>query len=63
MRTTLVLAILIVPLLLVAPAAAQTDESDIYLGQLSSNPYDSDSVPNPYGTYGSPYSSASINNP
>jgi len=34
-----------------------------YLGQLSSNPYDPDSVSNPYGRYGSPYSSDSINNP
>ena len=94
MRYTLALAILIAPLLLAAPAAAQTgdDGSDAlgidlldwyspildspeataddqpdgtgqYLGRLSSNPYDSDSVSNPYGTYGSPYSSNSINNP
>ena len=34
-----------------------------YLGELSSNPYDADSVSNPYGKYGSPYSSDSINNP
>ncbi len=34
-----------------------------YLGQLSSNPYDSDSTGNLYGQYGSPYSADSINNP
>ena len=34
-----------------------------YLGELSDNPYDPDSVSNPYGRYGSPYSSTSINNP
>lgn len=34
-----------------------------YLGTLSSNPYDANSVSNPYGQYGSPYSSDSINNP
>ena len=34
-----------------------------YLGRLSANPYDSDSVSNPYGRYGSPYSPTSINNP
>lgn len=34
-----------------------------YLGKYSSNPYDSDSVSNPYGQYGSQYSSQSINNP
>jgi len=34
-----------------------------YLGKYSSNPYDSQSVSNPYGIYGSQYSSQSINNP
>jgi hypothetical protein len=34
-----------------------------YLGRLSANPYDPDSVSNPYGQYGSPYSPTSINNP
>lgn len=34
-----------------------------YLGTLSSNPYDSDSVSNPYGRYGSIHSADSINNP
>jgi hypothetical protein len=34
-----------------------------YLGVLSANPYDPDSVSNPYGRYGNPYSPDSINNP
>jgi len=34
-----------------------------YLGNLNSNPYDPNSVSNPYGQYGSPYSEKSINNP
>ena len=34
-----------------------------YRGQLNSNPYDSDSVSNPYGRYGSPYSPDSVQNP
>lgn len=34
-----------------------------YLGTLSNNPYDPDSVSNPYGRYGSQYSPDSINNP
>ncbi len=34
-----------------------------FRGNLNSNPYDSNSVANPYGRYGSPYSSDSINNP
>lgn len=32
-------------------------------GDLNNNPYDPDSVANPYGKYGSPYSPDSINNP
>jgi hypothetical protein len=34
-----------------------------YLGNLNNNPYDPNSVSNPYGQYGSPYSPDSINNP
>lgn len=34
-----------------------------YLGTLSGNQYDPDSVSNPYGRYGSRYSPDSINNP
>lgn len=33
-----------------------------YLGRLNSNPYDPESVANPYGQYGSQYSPNSINN-
>lgn len=32
-------------------------------GKLSANPYDAESVANPYGRYGSPFSPDSINNP
>jgi len=39
------------------------EENGKYLGELSSNPYDSDSTSNPYGQHGSQYSSQSINNP
>lgn len=34
-----------------------------YLGKINGNPYDLDSINNPYGQYGSKYSSDSINNP
>jgi hypothetical protein len=34
-----------------------------YLGRLNANRYDPESVSNPYGQYGSPYSGTSINNP
>ena len=34
-----------------------------YLGQYSTNPYETDSVSNPYGEYGSEYSEDSIKNP
>lgn len=34
-----------------------------YRGNLNNNRYDPNSVSNPYGRYGSPYSQESINNP
>lgn len=34
-----------------------------YLGNLNNNPYDPNSVSNPYGQYGSPYGTYSIHNP
>jgi hypothetical protein len=46
--------------LLAIPAFAQQAQC---LGTLSSNPYDVESVSNPYGTHGSAYSPTSINNP
>jgi hypothetical protein len=44
-------------------SAALADPPGEYIGQLSENPYNSDSTSNPYGRYGSAYSSDSINNP
>jgi|GEM_PF-781034 len=50
--------------LVIAAATVADDgrEDNKYLGQLSANPYDADSVSNPYGV-GSPYDANSINNP
>ena len=39
------------------------DEEGNYRGKLSANPYDPESVSNPYGRYGSEHSADSINNP
>ncbi len=39
------------------------DKNGKYLGNLSANKYDPNSVSNPYGRYGSKYSADSINNP
>ena len=39
------------------------DSQGNFHGDVNSNPYDPNSVANPYGRYGSPYSSDSINNP
>jgi hypothetical protein len=39
------------------------DSQGGYHGNLNANPYDPNSVANPFGRYGSPYSSDSINNP
>ena len=34
-----------------------------YLGKMSANKYDPESISNPYGKYGSEYSADSVNNP
>jgi hypothetical protein len=39
------------------------DSQGNYRGQLSDNPYNPESVNNPYGRFGSPHSAESINNP
>jgi hypothetical protein len=54
---------LLKPLAVLAFAVPMFAQQPEYLGRLSSNPYGSDSVSNPYSTYGSPYSPSSINNP
>lgn len=46
-----------------APSIYSNDGQWKYLGKLSANRYDADSVSNPYGQYGSKYSADSINNP
>jgi len=46
-----------------APPILVDGQTGKYLGTLSNNPYDQDSVNNPYGRYGSQYSNDSINNP
>jgi len=46
-----------------APRLYSNDGKGVYLGTLSANRYDADSVSNPYGEYGSRYSDKSINNP
>ncbi|SEO83700.1 hypothetical protein [Nitrosovibrio sp. Nv6] len=62
----------IVPALLVVliSGIAQADPPQLrdrqtgkYLGNLSANPHDPNSVSNPYGRYGSEHSQDSINNP
>ncbi len=46
-----------------APPILVDPQTGKYFGNLSANPYDQNSVSNPYGQYGSPYSQDSINNP
>jgi hypothetical protein len=58
----LLIAAFAVPALADPPVLVDPDTGQ-YLGTLSSNPYDSDSVNNPYGQYGSRYSATSVNNP
>jgi hypothetical protein len=51
------------PIAVLAFAVPMFAQQPQFLGTLSSNPYGSDSVSNPYGAYGSVYSPSSINNP
>ena len=65
-RNTLTLAGVLACYLVAGGADADEQvmpENEQYLGQLSANPYDTDSTSNPYGRYGNPYSADSINNP
>jgi len=39
------------------------DQQGNFHGNINNNPYDPNSIANPYGRYGSPYSSDSVNNP
>lgn len=62
MRTLIIL----LALSLSTPALAQVQlyaRDGTYLGNVTNNPYDPNSINNPYGRYGSPYSSDSIHNP
>ncbi len=60
-----ILISLILTLLVIAysAATAQDNSKGKFLGNLNDNKYDSNSISNPYGTYGSKYSSDSIKNP
>jgi hypothetical protein len=57
------LAVFISPIAQAEPPHLRDRQTGKYLGTLSANPYDPDSVNNPYGRYGSSYSADSINNP
>ena len=46
-----------------AQSPYMVSQSGQYLGNLSANRFDPNSVSNPYGQYGSRYSPTSINNP
>ena len=65
MKSKLILlaAAIALPIQYPSAFAQSCDDDGQYLGRLSANPYDPDSVSNPYGRYGSPYSPTSINNP
>ncbi len=55
--------ILVATNLTAGPPILVDRQSGKYLGTLSNNRHDPDSVSNPYGRYGSRYSPHSINNP
>jgi hypothetical protein len=64
MKTKLHLFVAAIALPIVcSSASAQLCGNGVFLGQLSSNPYLSDSTANQFGKFGSPFESDSISNP
>lgn len=61
--TFALLSLLVSGLVQAEPPYLVDRQTSKYLGNLSANRYDSNSVNNPYGRYGSEYSAESINNP
>ena len=65
MKTIMLCVVLVLALTTTVPAQSPGiySRDGKFLGNMNSNPYDPNSVANPYGRYGSPYSPDSINNP
>ena len=63
MKTLIVLMVLLFPSIAQAGSPQIYAPDGTYLGNLNANPYDPNSVNNPYGRYGSPYAPYSIKNP
>ena len=63
LKTILLATVITLPILCSSTSAQVCDDMDVFLGQLSANPYVSESTANKFGAFGSPYSPTSINNP
>jgi hypothetical protein len=63
MRISIFIATLLVIAAAGAPAQTQTESGGTYLGNLSANVFDPNSISNPYGRFGSSLSSQSVANP
>jgi hypothetical protein len=63
LKTILLATVITLPILCSSTSAQVCDNEDVFLGQLSANPYITDSTANKFGAFGSPYSPTSINNP
>ena len=63
MKRVLVVAAVVLTATLAAAQVQLFAPNGQYLGNLNSNRFDPNSVANPFGRYGSPFSADSINNP
>jgi len=63
LKTILLAAVITLPILCSSTSAQVCDDEAIFLGQLSANPYATDSTANKFGASGNPYSPTSVNNP
>jgi hypothetical protein len=60
----LIAALILIPSLAFAQSGPKLYAPDgTYLGRVNNNQFDSESISNPYGKYGSRFSNTSINNP
>ena len=63
LKIILLATVITLPILCPSTFAQVCDDEDVFLCQLSANPYVADSTANKFGAFGSPYSPTSINNP
>ena len=63
LKTIFLATVITLPIQCPTVFAQVCDDAGVFLGQLSANPYITDSTANKFGAFGSPHSPTSVNNP